>query len=69
MRWQPSATPQRLQPVCAPEEAIVKIVENVQPPTGINRVLFWAPIYLYRVGLGWLFGGQRLPFVRLVPRQ
>jgi deazaflavin-dependent oxidoreductase (nitroreductase family) len=38
----------------------VKIVKSVQPPTGISRVLFRAPIYLYRVGLGWLFGNRIL---------
>jgi deazaflavin-dependent oxidoreductase (nitroreductase family) len=38
----------------------VKIVKNVQPPTGVNRILFRAPIYLYQVGLGWLFGKRIL---------
>jgi hypothetical protein len=34
----------------------MKIVKNVQPPSGVSRALFRAPIYLYRLGLGWLFG-------------
>ena len=38
----------------------MRIVKNIQPPTGMSRVLFRAPIFLYRVGLGWLFGGRIL---------
>jgi deazaflavin-dependent oxidoreductase (nitroreductase family) len=34
----------------------VKIVKNVKPPTGLTRLLFRAPIYLYRAGLGWTLG-------------
>jgi deazaflavin-dependent oxidoreductase (nitroreductase family) len=39
---------------------IVKIVKNVRPPTGLSRLLFRAPIYVYRAGLGWLFGDRIL---------
>lgn len=38
----------------------MKIVKNVQPPSGVSRALFRAPIYLYRLGLGWLFGKRIL---------
>ncbi|MTE18344.1 nitroreductase family deazaflavin-dependent oxidoreductase [Streptomyces sp. TRM43335] len=30
------------------------------PPTGIRRLLFRAPIHLYRLRLGWVFGGRLL---------
>lgn len=30
------------------------------PPTGITRILFRLPIWLYRVNLGWLLGGRFL---------
>jgi deazaflavin-dependent oxidoreductase (nitroreductase family) len=36
----------------------MKIVKIVQPPAGVSRLLFRAPIYLYRLGLGWLFGNR-----------
>jgi deazaflavin-dependent oxidoreductase (nitroreductase family) len=39
-------------------KAIVKIVKNLQPPAGLTRLVFRAPIYLYRLGLGWLFGDR-----------
>ena len=38
----------------------MKIVKNVHPPSGVGRALFRAPIYLYRLGLGWLFGKRIL---------
>lgn len=38
----------------------MKIVKNAQPPSGLSRVLFRAPIHLYRLGLGWLFGKRVL---------
>ena len=38
----------------------MKIVQHVQPPSGVSRALFRAPIYLYRLGLGWLFGRRIL---------
>ena len=38
----------------------MKIVKNVHPPSGVSRALFRAPIYLYRLGLGWLFGKRIL---------
>jgi deazaflavin-dependent oxidoreductase (nitroreductase family) len=37
-----------------------KKVAAPQPPRGLTRLLFRAPIYLYRVGLGWLLGGRFL---------
>ena len=33
----------------------MKIIKNVGPPTGLSRLVFRAPIHLYRTGLGWLF--------------
>ncbi len=36
----------------------MKIIKNVKPPTGLGRFLFRVPIYIYRVGLGWLFGNR-----------
>lgn len=36
----------------------MKIVKNVQPPTGLSRLLFRIPIYAYRLGIGWLFGDR-----------
>ncbi len=38
----------------------MKIVKTVQPPAGVSRALFRAPIHLYRLGLGWLFGNRIL---------
>ena len=38
----------------------MKIIKNVQPPTGVSRLAFRVPIYLYRLGLGWLFGDRLL---------
>jgi deazaflavin-dependent oxidoreductase (nitroreductase family) len=38
----------------------MKIVKNMQPPSGVSRAMFRAPIYLYRLGLGWLFGKRIL---------
>jgi deazaflavin-dependent oxidoreductase (nitroreductase family) len=38
----------------------VKIVKNVQPPTGLTRFLFRIPVHVYRLRLGWLFGSRLL---------
>ena len=38
-----------------PESAIVK---KVQPPEGLSRLLYRTPIYVYRIGFGWLFGSR-----------
>jgi deazaflavin-dependent oxidoreductase (nitroreductase family) len=38
----------------------MKIVKNVRPPSGVSRAVLRAPIYLYRLGLGWLFGKRIL---------
>lgn len=38
----------------------MRIIKNVQPPTGLTRFLFRTPIYLYRLRLGWLFGSRLL---------
>ncbi|MFC9968104.1 nitroreductase family deazaflavin-dependent oxidoreductase [Nocardia ignorata] len=35
-------------------------VDRPPPPTGVRRLMFRAPIYLYRLRLGWLFGGRLL---------
>jgi deazaflavin-dependent oxidoreductase (nitroreductase family) len=45
----------------------VQIAKNVAPPTGLTRLLFRIPIYLYRAGLGPIFG-QRLLLLRHVGR-
>lgn len=36
----------------------MRIVKQVKPPEGVGRLLYRAPIRLYRVGLGWLFGDR-----------
>jgi deazaflavin-dependent oxidoreductase (nitroreductase family) len=38
----------------------VKIIKKIRPPTGASRLAFRAPICLYRLGLGWLFGDRLL---------
>ncbi|OBK43119.1 nitroreductase family deazaflavin-dependent oxidoreductase [Mycobacterium sp. 1081908.1] len=38
----------------------MRIVKEIQPPTGPTRFLFRMPIHLYRLGLGWLFGSRIL---------
>jgi deazaflavin-dependent oxidoreductase (nitroreductase family) len=38
----------------------MKKISEPQPPRGLSRLLFRTPIYLYRVGLGWLLGGRFL---------
>ena len=38
----------------------MKIVKNAQPPSGLSRAVFRAPIHLYRLGLGGLFGKRIL---------
>ncbi|MGH3557083.1 MAG: nitroreductase family deazaflavin-dependent oxidoreductase [Mycobacterium sp.] len=45
----------------------MQIVKNVRPPTGLNRLLFRIPIYLYRAGLGWVFG-QRILLLHHIGR-
>ena len=36
----------------------MKIVKKVQPPEGLSRLLYRTPIYVYRIGFGWLFGSR-----------
>lgn len=38
----------------------MEIVKNVQPPSGLSRVLFRLPIHFYERGLGWVFGRRLL---------
>lgn len=45
----------------------MQIAKNVRPPKGLVRLLFRVPIYLYRVGFGWMFG-QRLLLLRHIGR-
>lgn len=45
----------------------MQIAKNVQPPTGLTRLLFRVPIYLYQAGLGWIFG-RRILLLRHVGR-
>lgn len=47
-------------PPGAERAAVVKIVKNVKPPTGLTRFLYRLPIYAYRAHLGWMFGGRIL---------
>ncbi len=35
-------------------------IADPQPPRGLMRYLARAPIFLYRAGLGWMFGGRFL---------
>lgn len=35
-------------------------IKEVKPPTGFSRLLFRAPIWLYKLHLGWLMGGRFL---------
>jgi deazaflavin-dependent oxidoreductase (nitroreductase family) len=35
-------------------------IKDVHPPSGLSALLFRLPIWLYRVGLGWLLGGRFL---------
>ena len=42
------------------EETLVRIVKNIEPPTGLPRLLFRLPIPAYRLHLGWLFGRRLL---------
>ncbi len=36
----------------------MKIVKTPQPPTASSRFVYRLPIYVYRLGLGWLFGSR-----------
>lgn len=36
----------------------MRIAKQVGPPTGLRRLLFRLPIYVYRLRLGWLFGDR-----------
>ncbi|MGV9800524.1 nitroreductase family deazaflavin-dependent oxidoreductase [Mycobacterium sp. NPDC003449] len=36
----------------------MKIIKDVHPPKGLSRLLYRAPIQLYRIGLGRLFGNR-----------
>ena len=38
----------------------MQVAKHVQPPTGLIRTIFRAPIYLYRARLGWLLGNRVL---------
>ncbi|MGW4636702.1 nitroreductase family deazaflavin-dependent oxidoreductase [Nocardia sp. NPDC004415] len=38
----------------------MEIVKRPAPPTGVRRLLFRAPIHLYRLRLGWVFGDRLL---------
>lgn len=39
---------------------MVDKVSELTPPTGIRRLLFRAPIWLYKLHLGWLLGNRML---------
>ncbi|MFD3748044.1 nitroreductase family deazaflavin-dependent oxidoreductase [Nocardia sp. NPDC058633] len=38
----------------------MEIIKRPPPPTGVRRLLLRAPIHLYRLRLGWLFGSRLL---------
>ncbi|MBU8812029.1 nitroreductase family deazaflavin-dependent oxidoreductase [Mycolicibacterium goodii] len=38
----------------------MKITKQVQPPTGLSRLLFRAPLAMYKARLGWVFGNRIL---------
>ncbi len=38
----------------------MKVIKHIGPPSGARRFLFRLPIYLYRLGLGWMFGDRLL---------
>jgi deazaflavin-dependent oxidoreductase (nitroreductase family) len=37
-----------------------EMLRYVPPPSGLSRLLYRSPIYLYRMGLGWMLGGRFL---------
>lgn len=39
---------------------MAKQVKELSPPTGFSRFLFRLPIYLYKIGMGWILGGRFL---------
>ena len=40
-------------------------VKDLKPPTGLARLAFRAPLWLYRAGLGWLLGGRFLELTHI----
>lgn len=38
----------------------MKIIKQVQPPSGLSRILFRAPLAMFRAKLGWIFGNRIL---------
>ena len=38
----------------------MKVIKKIGPPSGFRRFLFRLPIYLYRLGLGWILGDRLL---------
>lgn len=44
---------------------MIEKVADRKPPGGLLRALARAPIGLYRVGLGWLFGGRFLMLIHI----
>lgn len=38
----------------------MKRIKQVQPPTGTSRILFRAPLAMFRAKLGWMFGNRIL---------
>jgi hypothetical protein len=39
---------------------MAKKVKQIQPPKGLSRLFYRAPIWLYRLKLGWLLGHRFL---------
>ncbi|SFL47169.1 deazaflavin-dependent oxidoreductase, nitroreductase family [Streptomyces pini] len=46
--------------LCTRRAPTMEITTRPAPPTGIRRLLFRAPVHLYRLRLGWVFGGRLL---------
>ena len=53
---------------------MVEKISDPNPPSGISRLLFRAPIWLYNINLGWLLGKRFLKITHIgrksgLPRQ
>ena len=44
---------------------MVEKVSELKPPTGISRLLFRAPIWLYDLNLGWIMGNRFLKITHI----
>jgi deazaflavin-dependent oxidoreductase (nitroreductase family) len=44
---------------------MVEKISDLKPPRGISRILFRAPIWLYKLNLGWLMGKRALKITHI----